>query len=344
MIALDATYSVGEALTGVGVYCSEILNGLAHAHPEERFQFCYRVHRYRQAWGRPLPPNASRFLLHDRWRTPGGANLFHGLNQRMPSGKLRRRVCTFHDLFVVTNGFSTTEFRDRFTRIAREAAERSDLIIAVSNFTARQATDLLGVAPERIRVVHHGVVAPRISAAEFSRERIVLHVGALQARKNIVRLVEAFERMPEDWRLTLASSMGYGSEAILHRIEHSAARDRIELAGFVDDQARAALYRRACMLAFPSLGEGFGMPVLEAMAAGLPVICSSTTALPEVAGDAALFVDPEQTDEIAEAMRRLGSDLALREQLQLKGQERAKQFSWERAVAQTWAVYGELLR
>jgi glycosyltransferase involved in cell wall biosynthesis len=341
-IALDATYSLGRNLSGVGVYSNEILQGLARAHPEQRFAFCYRPHRYIRSLQTALPANCSRFLLHDRWRTPRSAQVFHGLNQRMPERRMRRAVATFHDLFVITGQYSTPDFRARFTRLARHAAETADLIITVSTFTAAQVTSLLGVDPSRIRVVYHGV---RLYGAdrESARDKIVLHVGAIQHRKNINRLVEAFEiAAGADWRLVLAGAAGYGSAEIMQRIDASPVRGRIEVRGFVDDESLRALYRTASVFAFPSLDEGFGMPVLEAMAAGTPVICSDSSALPEVAGDAALLVDATSVEAIAGALRRLIDDPELRSKLAARGLSRASGFSWQKAVERTWAVYREL--
>jgi glycosyltransferase involved in cell wall biosynthesis len=336
-IALDATYSAGDRLSGVGVYCREILFGLAAAHGEHRFTWCYRPHRFFRSFDERLPATCSRFLLHDRWCVPLGAELFHGLNQRMPRRRFRRSVSTFHDLFVMTGEYSTPEFRARFTAQAREATERSDLIITVSAFTGSQVTELLGVEPGRIRVVHHGVHPP--TAPEVPREPVVLHVGAIQHRKNIMRLVEAFERLPQPWRLVLAGSLGYGAEEILGRI----ANRRIELTGYVSADELSRLYRRASVFAFPSLDEGFGIPVLEAMSHGLPVLASSRPSLLEVCGNAALVVDPLSTDSIAEGLSRLTGDDDLRRDLARRGIEHAARFTWSAAVEKTWNVYRELL-
>src|ERR1035441_1227740 len=154
-IALDATYSVGDTLSGVGLYSREILIGLAAAHPEVRFDFCYRPHRYLGARRATLPPNARRRVLAEPLG-PRGADLFHGLNQRLPGIPIRRALATFHDLFVMTGEYSTPEFRARFTAQARDAAERADAVIAVSEFTRSQAISLLGVDAARVHVVHHG--------------------------------------------------------------------------------------------------------------------------------------------------------------------------------------------
>src|SRR5437868_14671076 len=174
-IALDATYSIGKHLSGVGVYSREILTGLATAHPEAQFQFCYRLHRLPRSFRERMPPNCHRFPLQEPF-LPRRADIFHGLNQRLPAARLRRTVSTFHDLFVLTGEYSTPEFRQRFAEQARRAAAESDRIIAVSEFTARQVEQLLGVERSRIRVVHHGVRIPPPSRIE--REKIILHVGA----------------------------------------------------------------------------------------------------------------------------------------------------------------------
>ena len=188
-VGLDATYSLGDNLSGVGVYSHEILSRLPVAHPEAHYVLCYRPHRFLRAFKIPLPPHSSRALLWRSW--PRSLDLFHGLNQRIDSTRYRRTVSTFHDLFVMTGDYSTPEFRTRFTTQARLAAERSDLIIAVSQFTADQVHDLLKVERSRIRVVHHGTDAPPPNRK--SRENLILFVGAIQKRKNVSALVQAFE-------------------------------------------------------------------------------------------------------------------------------------------------------
>jgi glycosyltransferase involved in cell wall biosynthesis len=332
VIAIDATYSLGRNLSGVGVYSREMLFGLARAHPEQRFQFCYRPHRLFRSFQDSLPGNASRRLL----RGAPAAEIFHALNQRVDF-KAHRAVATFHDLFVMTGDYSTPEFRARFTDQARGAAERSDLIIAVSSFTASQVEHLLGVEKSRIRVVHHGV---RMASSDGPRENLVLSVGAIQKRKNIARLVKAFERLPETWKLTLAGAAdGFGAAEELRAIEQSPARSRIGVLGYVTAEQLDALYRRASIFAFPSLDEGFGMPILEAMAHGVPVLTSNCSAMPEVAGDAAVLVDPLN---IGDALAKLAGDEAQRADLARRGLDRARASTWERAIAQTWSVYDEL--
>jgi glycosyltransferase involved in cell wall biosynthesis len=336
VIALDATYSLGRNLSGVGVYSREILFGLSQSHPREKFLFCYRPHRFLRSWRDSLPGNASRRILRGAPRV----SLFHALNQRVDE-QARRTVVTFHDLFVMTGNYSSPEFRERFTQQARQAAERSDLIIAISQFTASQVTELLHVEPARIRVIHHGTRPP--GELPGDRQNLILTVGAIQKRKNIARLVNAFERTPQGWRLAIAGAAdGYGAAEELSAIEKSPRRADIDVLGYVSTAQLESLYNQASVFAFPSLDEGFGMPLLDAMAHGIPVVASRRSAIPEVTGDAALLVDPENGEELGEALSRLTGDPALREALANQGRTRAAQFPWTAAVDRTWAVYDEL--
>jgi glycosyltransferase involved in cell wall biosynthesis len=326
------------------VYSREILHGLSRRHPEEQFLFCYRTQRMWPSLGDSLPGNARRALLRTVGIAPWRCGIFHALNQRVDS-RFAPTVATFHDLFVMSGAYSTPEFRARFKQQARDATERADLIIAVSAFTAGQVSDLLGVDRGRIRVVHHGVRAPASAPPPDSdRENLIVHVGAIQERKNIGRLVEAFERLPAGWRLALAGATnGYGAAEILQRIERSPRRSNIDLLGYTSDAGLERLYSRARVVAFPSLDEGFGMPVLDAMARGIPVLTSTRSALPEIAGNAALLVNPLDSDEIADGLSTLVGSSELRQDLRNRGLARAAKFKWEESVDSTWSVYRELV-
>jgi glycosyltransferase involved in cell wall biosynthesis len=339
-IALDATYSLGRNLSGVGVYSREILFGAARAHPESQFLFCYRPHRLLRSFSERFPSNAARRLLRED-RAPR-SDVFHALNQRLGAGHYRRSVSTFHDLFVISGDYSTPEFRTRFTAQARDAAERSDLIITVSAFTARQVEQLLKIEPSRIRVIPHGARPAPSPARAIPREPMILSVGAIQRRKNIVRLVEAFEHTGKEWKLILAGSCGFGSQEAMERIALSSRKQDIQVLGYVSGVRLEELYARASIFAFPSLDEGFGMPILDAMARGIPVLTSNVSAMPEVAGNAALLVDPMDAAAIAEGLFRLAASSELRDTLVRAGLARAGEFTWERAVQATWKVYEEL--
>src|SRR5713226_6323532 len=159
IVALDATYSLGAQPSGVAVYCSRIIGAMARGAHNEKFLLCYRANRFFRGLVSSLPaPNCSRrllerplyFLIQDR------AAIFHGLNQRLPQCQWRRSVTTFHDLFVLTGAYSTPEFRQRFSALARDAAERSDHIITVSHYTADQIVGHLGYPRAQVTVIHHG--------------------------------------------------------------------------------------------------------------------------------------------------------------------------------------------
>ncbi len=339
-IALDATYSLGDGLSGVGVYSREILNGLAASEPTAQWDWFYRSQRYFRARSLPKPENVTRRFLSDSWGNRG-AHLFHGLNQRLPKKRFRLQIATFHDLFVLSGNYSTPEFRERFAAQAREAAACADLIIAVSAFTGSQVENYLGVPASRVRVIHHGVV-PRV-IPELPREKLVLCVGAIQRRKNQARLIRAFRAMPEDWNLVLAGSPGFEAEEVVREAAESPVASRIRITGYLPDEEIGRLYARASIFAFPSLDEGFGMPVLEAMAAGVPVVTGNRSALPEVCGDAAESVDPLSEDEMAQAMITLANNPQRRQEMAKLGFRHAATFRWENAVSETLAVYRELL-
>ena len=339
-IALDATYSLSDEPSGVAAYSREILNGAAGSDVASGWDWFYRSQRYWRSWKHRVPAGVRRRFLSDSWGNRS-ATLFHGLNQRLPAKPFPKQVATFHDLFVMTGDYSSPEFRARFTAQARDAASRADLIIAVSQFTAGQVADLLGFDRARIRVIHHGTT-PR-TFPQLQREKIILCVGALQRRKNQAGLVRAFRAAPADWKLVLAGSRGFGAEHVMDEIQASPCANRIIVTGYLSETDLSAWYARASIFAFPSFDEGFGMPVLDAMSAGIPVIAGNRSALPEIAGGAGLLIDPDQDDELADALHTLCTELLRREQLAARGLERSKLFSWRTAVEQTLAVYRELI-
>lgn len=341
-IAIDATYSVDPHPSGIAIYSQELLKGLAAQYPADSIFACYRPKQWTR---RNLTAGTKlRTRILQRPLPLGKVDMFHALNQRVDWRPAPKVISTFHDLFVMTAEYSTAEFRQRFTAQAREAAARSDLIIAVSQFTAGQIHQLLGVERSRIRVVPHGVHLPAGATEEEAREKMILFVGALQTRKNVLALVQAFEQLESwNWNLVLAGApSGYGAAAIIDYIERSPARARIRITGYVPDSELQRLYRRASVFAFPSLDEGFGIPVLEAMAHGLPVLTSNRSALVEVAGDAAIQVDPTKIEEICAGLKALQEDDALRTRLARLGLKQAEQFSWSRSVRMTHEVYEEI--
>lgn len=280
------------------------------------------------------------------------------------------------------DSYSTRErwYADHATRLAVRRAER---IIVPTEAVRWDLERYYGCASERVTVIHHGVTplvisteANEVSGVEKSHKfvprgqragslppsheategrgaaarddegRFVLYVGRLERKKNVARMVEAFSRIaPQhpDLRLVLAGPPGFGYEEVRAAIDRSPVRDRIVETGWVDQAQYHQFLSSASVFLFPTLGEGFGLPILEAMAAGVPVITSRGGAHEEVAGDAALLVDPESTDEIAAAIDRTLRDANLRVDFVRRGRQRVTQFTWTRSAQDTWNVLRDVL-
>ncbi|MBN1483180.1 MAG: glycosyltransferase family 4 protein [Chloroflexia bacterium] len=223
-------------------------------------------------------------------------------------------------------------------------------VIAVSQATARDLVAHYRVPRERIRVVHHGV-SPRFRPLEDEAPparyglppRYLLYLGTLQPRKNIERLLRAYARLPGDAPpLVLAGAKGWYFERIAAVLSELDLGRRVCLPGYIDDADLPALLGGAEALLFPSLYEGFGLPALEAMACGVPVVAANTSSLPEVVGEAGLLVDPLDEAALAAAVQRLLQEPGLRGELRQRGLARAAGFSWERCARETLAVLEEV--
>jgi glycosyltransferase involved in cell wall biosynthesis len=233
---------------------------------------------------------------------------------------------------------------------------RATHIIAISECTRRDLIAAYGVAPEKTSVIHEAA-DPRFTpqtvdhvAAVRRRyglpERYLLFVGTIEPRKNLTRLLHAFEALRTDAltdALVVAGKRGWLYGDFFAELEASPVREEVFLPGYVPDEDLPALYAGAQALVWPSLYEGFGLPVLEAMACGTPVACSGTSSLPEVGGEAALYFDPASTEHVTETLRRLLGDPDLRAELVGRGFEQAARFSWDRVAAETEAVYQALI-
>ena len=361
-VALDATYAAYPERTGTGVYSEKLIWALATCLPvEERSRFrlilAFRPGPYlRWARKRKWPDGFSLSPLLDSWVCLPRATLFHGLNQRLPEKPYPLQVVTIHERFPPpSQSYSTPEFQRHMTTRIESALRRADRIIAVSHAVRQQLVQYDPALDTKIRVIHHGVdpaqPAPQAEQDAFRKrvlglgegKKFFLNVGAIQTRKNIANIVLALKQLP-DFRLVLAGGDGYGAEQIHALIRQEGLQDRIQTLGHRQPETLRLLYSAATALVFPSLEEAFGLPILEAMSYGLPVITSPGSALPEVAGDAALYVDPQNVSEIREAMRRVAEDAALAAELSQRGKQRAALFSWEKCARETWALYREVLK
>ena len=260
-----------------------------------------------------------------------------------------RGVVTMHDLIYLRHPETTSGLLAKgLGQLAPAVARRAARIIAVSQATADDLRELLGVSAAKIDVVPSGPgLAPDVAPTPEAELRaslglgpgpLVLSVSARRPHKNLARLIAAIGRV-DGAQLVLPGYPTAFDDDLRDVARRVGAADRVHLCGWIDDAQLEGLYAAATCLVFPSLAEGFGLPILEAMARGLPVACSSVSALPEVAGDAALLFDPYTIEAIAGAIAALLDDAALRARLAERGRARAATFTWERAAAGTAASY-----
>ena len=269
-------------------------------------------------------------------------------------------VVTIHDLAFLRIPESFPRLQSiRLRRQVHANARRAAVVITGSEHSKRDIRDAYGVAERRLHVIplaaDPGLATVTDAAAvEAVRRkfgithRYVLSVGRLNARKNLIALVRAFERVrptvAEGVQLVIAGPRDFQTDALDHAIDSSACPHDVLRVGAVSPEDLPRLLSGATAFAYPSLFEGFGLPPLEAMACGVPVICSNTGSLPEVVGDAALTFDPSRTDDIAAALLRVLTDAALRADLTVRGRARAAQFGWRRTAELTLEAYRLALR
>lgn len=317
-----------------------------------------------------LPPHTSLSSLRSRWptgRVPTrvlwehlvqpwtlhqiGADLVHGPVFIAPLFSTCPAVITIHDLsFIRLPHLFRPANRLYLTTMTRLSARRARRLIAVSAHTAAESAELLGVPMERIDVIYHGVdpifhPLPDDEVEAFRQkqglpDRFVLCVGTLEPRKNHTRLVEAFARIHDGKsKLVLVGGKGWLYDELFAKVETLGLNDAVIFQGFVTNEDLPLWYNAATVFAYPSLYEGFGMPILEAQACGTAVMTSTVPPLPETAGDAALLADPYDVEEVAEKLDRLLTDKSLRSELEEQGLAHARQFTWTRTAQETERVY-----
>ena len=289
----------------------------------------------------------------------GRLDLFHSPDFVLPpvSGRIPT-LLTVHDLsFVHYPETFPANLVAYLSRVVPWSIGRATHILADSHSTKRDLAAVWNVPGDRVTVLHSGVndrfrpvVDPAARAALRARYNLgdrpyVLAVGTVQPRKNYEMLVRAFRAVAaqQPHSLVIAGGSGWLTEGLQAEIARQGLADRVRMAGFVADDDLPGLYSAADLFVFPSLYEGFGLPVLEAMACGTPVVTSNSSSLPEVAGDAAILVDPFDVDQIANAMWLVLSQPDLAAALSEKGLARAAQFTWERTARETIAVYERVL-
>ena len=291
----------------------------------------------------------------------GRIHLFHATDFVLPPTLPNTRtLLTVHDLsFVRVPQAASPKLKAYLDWVVPRSVSRADHVLADSAATKRDLLELYGAPDDKVTVLYSGVdrryrriddPAPLAAIrAKYGLTDInfALSVGTVQPRKNYARVIEALKilrAMGHDLHYVIAGASGWLEDELQVALDRTGMRPFVHLLGFAEDEDLPALYTEARMLVMASLYEGFGFPVLEAMACGTPVITSRSSSLPEVAGDAALLIDPYDVDALAKAMSRLDRDSALRARFAHDGIEQAAQFTWERSASQLLNIYENMLQ
>lgn len=373
-IAIDYTPAYEQG-GGIGRYVREMVAALALQDTET----AYRLFVAGASTTRLPSPISSNFdwrptRISPRWfariwhraRIPlfvetftGSVDLYHATDFVLPPTRPKTRtLLTVHDLsFVRVPEAATPKLKAYLDVVVPRSIHHADCVLADSQATKNDLIELYRISPEKIIVLLSGVDARfKPVSDDDSRQvrekyrlgdtRYILSVGTVQPRKNYVRLIQSvsqLRRQGHDLHLVIAGGRGWLEDPIYAAINSEKMQDYVHLIGFAEETDLPALYTAAECFAFPSLYEGFGLPILEAMGCGTPVVTSNISSLPEVAGDAALIVDPYSVDHLTNALRQLVDNTALRQSLIVKGRQRARTFTWEKSAQQLRQIYTDLL-
>jgi len=359
----------GGGLDGIGNYTREIMSQIQSNPEVELIPFAFRT-GIRPEMGAGV--QLGRYSINTAWSVATGLNFFginqlvkrvdliHATDHYVPRCKPAPMVATLMDAIPLSHPqWLRSEFRRVKNYLWTRAANWADEVITISEYSKTELSKWAGISLEKITVIPLAVderwYRP-VDNNEFASIRAHYHlpetffvsVGTLQPRKNVESTIRAHRALSHAERvrtpLIIIGRAGWKCDEVLRMIEQDSASGTVRWLKHVPDVDLLPVIKLATALVFPSLGEGFGLPVLEAFAAEVPVITSNTTSLPEVAGDAAMMVDPINVDVIAEAMKRSLEDSALVELLRQRGLERAKSFTWQACAESTLQVYKQILR
>lgn len=367
-VAFDATMARTNPM-GTGTYARELLGALR---PLLGNRISTIDCRFARAFThRKSAVDRLSTLAHDLWWTQVGtvdaaracdATLLHVPSMLAPIRGSVRVVVNIHDLAILRYPQKFRRWHRTWTSwLLPRVARTADAVVALSEATKQDIVELLGVAPERVAVIPCGIkgefTAPAPDRGFLGAVRaryalpndFLITVGAIEPRKNLVRLLKAIKCLTDshptlkDLTLVHVGPVGWHADDVPRAVTDLGLGDRVRFLGFVKDAELAALYRLARASVYPSLLEGFGLPVLEAMASGCPVVTSDRSSMPEVAGDAAILVDPMCVESIANGIRRVWESDDLRKDLISRGLRRAASFTWDAAARETVRLYDRVL-
>ena len=361
-------------LTGTGRYVADLFRVLVarqrdsefllYAKEDQRDLFPFegangRLRILESCPSSPIKRAAWEFMNFSRVLRGDQVDLYHGPANFLPPRKICPYVLTLHDMVYFHNPGRTFYARAKYWQwYIRSTWRMADLILTVSEFSKQQIMKYIPAPASRIRVVYNGVderffaepsqeLRNRVRAEMKLPRPYILYVGRLDPDKNVDRIVFAYKKLIDggmkDHDLVIAGAKEFQWSGAYKFVVENSLQDRVHFTGYIPSELLVPLYREASAFCFPSLNEGFGFPVIEAMAAGIPVVTSNISSLPEVIGDAGVKVDPFSVDEIAAGLGRILEPSTARE-FSEAGRARAREFTWERAAAQTFQAYEDVLK
>lgn len=366
-IAVNTRHLLVDRLEGVGIVTDEVMKRMARSHPDDQFDYYFdRKYDSRFVHGSNVTPHS----FHPVTRLPilirywldhpvrknvlkQKADIFFSPDGFIPLGMSIPKVSMVHDVaYLRYPEHLQPRIRAFYKKWMGRYLAYTDHIITVSEFSKREIIAGYNIPADKISVVYNGITDAykpiREEQKKHTRDRYTngkpyfVYLGAIHPRKNILTLVKAFEHFksshPSEHQLVLAGRASWHTEEVFKAIAESKWKDSIHLPGYIATAEATTLVASAEAMIYPSLYEGFGLPLVEAMACGVPVICSNVSSLPEVAGNAALLFDPLDAGQLAHHMEKLSTDEVLRKELITLGTQRSKYFSWDNAAKQVYEV------
>lgn len=372
-IAINARHLLLNRLEGVGTVTDEVMRRMVHSHPEDQFDYYFdrkfdphflhgpNVHPHAFHPVTRLPILIRYWLDHPvrKHAVKQKANVFFSPDGFIPLGMSIPKVSMVHDVaYLRYPEYLQPRIRAFYKKWMPRYLAYTDHIITVSEFSKSEIIAGYNIPADKISVVYNGITDTFKSLKEEQKKILrgkythglpyFVYLGAIHPRKNLLTLVKAFEQFkssnPSDHQLVLAGRPSWHTEELLKTIRQSPWKESIHLPGYITVSEATALVASAEAMIYPSLYEGFGLPLVEAMACGVPVICSNVSSLPEVAGNAALLFDPQDESQLAELMSRVISDKTLVAELVQKGHERCQHFSWDEAARKVYDILTRFAR
>jgi len=371
MIYIDVSAAV-HAKAGIGRYAGSLARALVELEPERFALFYNRGAETEPPRDLALVPARTIRAGYKPWRMAvwagqsarvgfnrlvPSAELFHATEHLLPPLRGVPTVLTVHDMIFKL--FPEHQKRLNYWYLNSTMplyCRRADAIITVSECSKHDIVKHYGLDPAKITVIHEAASSECVPASQAAvdairrryglPERFLIHVSTIEPRKNLMRLAEALQRLRDEGLiipLVMTGAKGWLYDDLFRRLDELDIREDVHLTGYVPAEDLAVLVSAATVATMPSVYEGFGLPVLEAMACGTPVVCSNASSLPEVGGDAARYFDPYDVAAMAEAIRVVWTDADLRAEMREQGLEQAARFSWKRAAQETLSLYERIL-